>query len=252
VVDALNKRVHELRATTIIMYQTDVKSKIIEAANANLQYRELVEKLQQGKTPQKMDIYKLGVDGILLHKNKIFVPDFQDLKRIILHEMHNVPYVGHPGYRKTVAVVKSQYFWLGMKREIEKYITRCMECQKVKEEHRHPTGFLQPLTIPEWKWEVVTMDFIMGLPRKEKLHDSIMVVVDKLTKSAHFIPLKATHKATNVVDIFMKEVAQLHKIPKKIVSNRDPKFTSNFWKGLFKGFITNLNFSIAYHPKSDG
>jgi hypothetical protein len=112
-----------------------------------------------------MDIYKLGVDGILLHKNIIFVPNVQDLKRIILHEMHNVPYAGHPGYQKTVAAVKSQYFWPGMKREIAIYIARCMECQKVKAKHRHLTGLLQPLPIPEWKWEVVTMDFITRFPR---------------------------------------------------------------------------------------
>jgi hypothetical protein len=75
-----------------------------------------------------------------------------------------------------------------------------------------------------------------------------MVVVDKLTKDAHFIPLKTTHKVTNVVDIYMREVERLHGIPKTIVSDRDPKFTSMFWKGLFKGFRMNLNFSIAYHP----
>ena len=84
------------------------------------------------------------------------------------------------------------------------------------------------------------------------MHDSIMVVVDKITKDAHFIPLETTHKATDVVDIFMKEVTRLHKIPKTIVSDRDLKFTSNFWIGLFKGFRTNLNFSIDYHPESDG
>jgi hypothetical protein len=139
-----------------------------------------------------------------------------------------------------------------MKREIAEYIAICMECQKVKDEHRHPTGLLQPLPIPEWKWEVVTMDFIIGLPRNNKQHDSIMVVVDKLTKVAHFIPLKNTHKATNFVDIYMKEVTRLHGIPKIIVFDRDPKFTSKFWKGLFKGFGMNLNFSTTYHPKSDG
>jgi hypothetical protein len=127
-----------------------------------------------------------------------------------------------------------------------------MECQKVKAKHRHPAGLLQPLPIPEWKWEVVTMDFITRLPRTSKQHDSIMVVVDKLTKDAHFIPLKTTQNATNVVDIFLKEVARLHKIPNTIVSDRDPKFTSNFWKGMFKGFRTNLNFSTAYHPESNG
>jgi hypothetical protein len=93
---------------------------------------------------------------------------------------------------------------------------------------------LQPLPIPEWMWEVVTMDFITGFPRKGKMHDSIMVVVDNITKDAHFIPLKTTHKEVDVVDIFMKELARLHEIPKTIMSDRDPKFTSNFWKGLFK------------------
>jgi hypothetical protein len=127
-----------------------------------------------------------------------------------------------------------------------------MECQKVKAENRHPTGLLQPLPIPEWKLEVVTMDFITGLPRTCKMHDSIMVVVDNLTKATHFIPLKTNHKATDVADIFMKEVARLHGIPKIIVSDRDLKFTSNLWKGLFKGFRTNLNFSTTYHPEFDG
>jgi hypothetical protein len=96
------------------------------------------------------------------------------------------------------------------------------------------------------------MDFITGLPRKNKQHDSIMVVVDKLTKAAHFIPLKTTHKEANDVDIYMKEVTRLHGIPKTILFDRDPKFTSNFWRGLFKGFRTNLNFSTTYHPVSDG
>jgi hypothetical protein len=85
-----------------------------------------------------------------------------------------------------------------MKKEIVEYIVKCMECQKVKAKHRHPTGLLQPLPILEWKFEVVTMDFIIGLPRTGKQHDSIMVVVDKLTKAAHFIPLKATHKEIDV------------------------------------------------------
>jgi hypothetical protein len=111
---------------------------------------------------------------------------------------------------------------------------------------------LQPLPIPEWKWEVVTMDFITGLPIIGKQHDSIMLVVDKLTKFAHFIPLKITHKATYFADIFIKEVARLHGITKTIVSDRVPKFTSNFWKGLLKGFRTNLNFSTTYHPELDG
>jgi hypothetical protein len=99
---------------------------------------------------------------------------------MILREMHNVPYVWNPGYQKTIAVVKSQYSWLGMKKEVVDFISKCLECQKVKAEHRHPVLLLQPLPIPEWKWEVLTMDFITKLPRTIKQHDYIMVVVDSL------------------------------------------------------------------------
>jgi hypothetical protein len=132
------------------------------------------------------------------------------------------------------------------------FIARCLECQKVKVKHIHPTGLLQPLPIPEGKWEVVTMDLITKLPRIAKQHDSITVVVDKLTKVSHFIPMKSMHKAPDITDIYMREVSKLHGVPKTIVSDRDSKFTLNFWKGLFKGFGTSLNFNTTYHPELDG
>jgi hypothetical protein len=166
VADALNRRVHELHSTTISMYQTDLKGKISEATKVDLQYMELVTKLQQGKMQQKVEDYELGNDGILLYMNIIYVPNSHELRGTFLKEMHNVPYAGHLGYQKTVAAIKSQYYWLGMKKEIAEYIDKCLEYQKVKVEHRHPTGLLQPLPIPEWKWEVVTMDFITKFPVK--------------------------------------------------------------------------------------
>ena len=98
----------------------------------------------------------------------------------------------------------------------------------------------------------MTIDFITKFTRTTRQHDSIMVVTDKLMKASHFIPVKTTHKATNIVDIYMKEITRLHGIPKAIVSDKDSKFTSNFWKGLFKEFGTNLNFSKTYHPQIDG
>jgi hypothetical protein len=252
VVDALSRRVHELNFTSIIMYQSDLKPIILEAAKLDLQYKELVRKLQQGNLQQKIEEYKLDNDEILRYRGIIYVPNSQELKNMILKEMNNVPYVGHPGYQKTIVAIKSQYYWLDMKKEVVDFIARCLECQKVKAEHRHPAGLLQPLPIPEWKWEVVTMDFITKLPRTNKQHDSIMVVMDTLTKSAHFIPVKFTHREANIVDVYMKEIAKLHGITKTIVSDRDPNFTSKFWKGLFNGFGTNLNFSTTYHPELDG
>jgi hypothetical protein len=122
----------------------------------------------------------------------------------------------------------------------------------IKYDHRNPPGLLQVLPIPEWKWESVSIDFITKLARTSMKNDSIMVVVDKLTKVSHFIPMKITHKETNVVDICMREVTRLHGIPKRIVSGRDPMCTSNFWRGLFKGFRRNMNINTTYHPKSDG
>jgi hypothetical protein len=168
VADALSKKVHELYATAISMYQTEMRDRILEAANVDLQYKNLVAKLQQCERPQTKEIYTLGTDDLLLYKNRVYVPNVRELKLAILKEMHNVTYVGHPGYQTTVAAVKRHYFWLGLKKEITEYITRCMECQKVKAEHRHPGRLLQPLPIPKWKWDVVTMYFITGLPRTSK------------------------------------------------------------------------------------
>jgi hypothetical protein len=148
--------------------------------------------------------------------------------------MHNVPYDGHPGHQKTIAAIKNQYYWSGMKREVADFISRCLECQKVKAENRHPSGILQPLAILEWKWEGVTMNFITKFPRKTKQHDSIMVVVDKLTKAAHFILLKLTHKEANITDIYMREISRLHGVPKKLCFTKIPNLHQIFGKDYSK------------------
>ena len=121
----------------------------------------------------------------------------------------------------------------------------------MKAEHQHPAGLLQPIPIPEWKWETITIDFITGLPKKKKSNDSIMVVVDKLSKSAHFIPVQSTYRAAQIANIFMKNIFKLHGLPKVIISDRDVKFNSAFWRTLFEGLGTQLNFSTAYHPQTD-
>jgi hypothetical protein len=139
-----------------------------------------------------------------------------------------------------------------MKKEVDNHLSRFLECQKLKTEHRHPTRLPQPLPIPEWKWEVVTIDFITNIAKTLKQHDSIMVVVDKLTNDAYFILVNTTHKEKEIVEIYMKEFSRLYGVPKVIFSDKDPKFTSNFWKGLFKRFGTNLNLITTYHLESDG
>ena len=102
-------------------------------------------------------------------------------------------------------MLRKDYFWPNMKNELAEYIAKCFECQQVKTENQHPAGLLQPLPIPSWKWEIISLDFVTGLPKNQNLNDSIMVVVDKLSKAAHFIPIKTTYKAANIDDIFLKK-----------------------------------------------
>jgi hypothetical protein len=147
------------------VYQSDLKDRILDTAKLDHKYMELGEKIQQGNLQQKVEYYKMDSDEIIKYRDIIYVRNSQALKDLILGEMHNVPYDGHPGYQKTIATIKIQYYWPGMKKEVVEFIAKCLACQKVKAEHRHPTGLLQPFPIPEWKWEVVIMDFITKLPR---------------------------------------------------------------------------------------
>ena len=112
-----------------------------------------------------------------------------------------------------------------------------MKCQQVKVEHRQPVGLLQPLPVPKWKWEVISMDFITGLPMTWRQHDSIMVVVDKLTKAAHFIPVKPMHKTDEIANIFMKEIFKLHGLPKAIISDRDASSLPIFGRGCLQIWV---------------
>jgi hypothetical protein len=130
-----------------------------------------------------------------------------------------------------------------MKREIAEYVARCDSCQRIKAEHQRPAGLLQPLQIPQWKWDEIGMDFIVGLPRTRADYDSIWVVVDRLTNAAHFIPVKTTDNNAVLAELYMSQIVCLHGIPKKIVSDRGTQFTSHFWQQLREALGTHLKFS---------
>jgi hypothetical protein len=151
-----------------------------------------------------------------------------------------------------ITTLRKLFYWPNLKGETKKYLARCQYCQQVKVEYQHPVGLLYPLPVPEWKWDTISMDFIIGLPKTQKHNDSIMVVIDKLSKSTHFILVKSTFKSINIVEIFMKEIFRLHGIPKMVISNRGVKFTSPFWKELLAGINTNLNFITSYDPQMNG
>ena len=127
-----------------------------------------------------------------------------------------------------------------------------MVCQRVKAEHQFPSGLLQPLRISKWKWESITMDFVSGLPLTPTKKDSIWVIVDRLTKCAHFVPVHTTYTLDKLVSLYIAEIVRLHGVPKSIVSDRDPQFTARFWDCLHRDLGTRLNFGTSYHPQTDG
>ncbi|KAL4014040.1 hypothetical protein IC575_026230 [Cucumis melo] len=155
----------------------------------------------------------------------------------------------HPGSTKMYQDLKRVYWWRNMKREVAEFVSRCLVCQQVKAPRQKPAGLLQPLSIPEWKWENVSMDFITGLPRTLRGFTVIWVVVDRLTKSAHFVPGKSTYTASKWAQLYMSEIVRLHGVPVSIVSDRDARFTSKFWKGLQTAMGTRLDFSLTFHPQ---
>ncbi|RVW42815.1 Transposon Ty3-G Gag-Pol polyprotein [Vitis vinifera] len=128
----------------------------------------------------------------------------------------------------------------------------CQICQQVKAEHQRPAGLLQPLPIPEWKWDNITMDFVIGLPRTRSKKNGVWMIVDRLTKSTHFLAMKTIDSMNSLAKLYIQEIVRLHGIPVSIVSDRDPKFTSQFWQSLQRTLGTQLNFSTAFHPQTDG
>jgi hypothetical protein len=200
----------------------------------------------------KYEGYQMLEEGLLTYRNRLYIPNCDDLKRFIIDELHKRPYTGHPGYQKMITSTRKQFFWPELNKCIANYQAKFLECQQVKLEHQHPAGLLHPLPIPKWKWETISMDFITGLPKLTKKNDAIMVVLEKLSKSTHFILVKSTCKAIDIANIFMEEIFRLHGMPKEIVSDQDTKFTSNFWKSLMVGFETKLLFNTSHHPQTDG
>ncbi|GJY56108.1 putative reverse transcriptase domain-containing protein [Tanacetum coccineum] len=169
-----------------------------------------------------------------------------------MHESHKSKYSIHPGSDKMYQDLKKLYWWPNMKADIATYVSKCLTCAKVKAEHQKPSGLLQQPEIPEWKWEKITMDFISGLPRTPSGYDTIWVIVDRLTKSAHFLPMKKTDSMEKLTQQYLKEIVCRHGVPVSIISDRDSRFASGFWRSLQKALGTDVNMSTAYHPETDG
>ena len=189
-------------------------------------------------------------DGFLFRANKLCIPA-SSVRLLLLQEAHGGGLMGHFGVYKTQEILAAHFFWPQMRRDVERFVARCTTCQKAKS-HLNNHGLYMPLPVPTSPWLDISMDFVLGLPRTKKGRDSIFVVVDRFSKMAHFIPCHKTDDASSVAELFFREIIRLHGVPNTIVSDRDAKFLSHFWRSLWNKLGTKLLFSTTCHPQTDG
>ena len=223
-------------------------NRVLEAQKKDEKITVVINQIGNGKETE----FTVNENGVLYYKDRVCVPDCNDLRKSILEEAHSGPFAIHPSSTKMYRDLKMSFWWSGMKRDVSEFVTECFVCQRVKAEHQVPSGLLQPIRIPEWKWDRITMDFVVGLPLTGRRHDSVWVVVDRLTKSAHFLPVRTDYSLDKLAELYIKEIVRLHGIPVSIISDLDPRFTSRFWGKLQEALGTRLNFSTTFHPQTDG
>jgi hypothetical protein len=189
--------------------------------------------------------------GILRYKGRVYIGIATDLKQRVFDSFHSSIFGGHSGARVTYHKLKHSFYWPKMKNYVAEQIAACPICQISKTEKIQYPGLLEPLKIPQKKWSEVSMDFVEGLPMS-KGKNVILVVVDRLTKYAHFLPLSHPYTVQSVADIFINNIIKLHGPPTVITTDRDTIFLSKLWKEIFAALKISLHFSTAYHPESDG
>nr|GEW66870.1 putative reverse transcriptase domain-containing protein [Tanacetum cinerariifolium] len=251
VADALSRKDRELlRVRSFVMtIHTNLPEKILEA-----QIEAMKEENVKAKNLRMLLklIFEIHSNGIRCFKGRIWLPLFGGIRDMIMHESHKSKYSIHPGSDKMYQDLKKLYWWPNMKPDIATFVSKCLTCAKVKAKHQKPFGLLQQHEIPKWKWEKIKMDFVSGLPRTPSGYDSIWVIVDRLTKSAHFLPMKKTDNIKKLAQLYLKEIVCRHGVPVSIISDRDSLFTSRFWETLQKALGTQLNLSTTYHLETDG
>ncbi|KAJ9566128.1 hypothetical protein OSB04_002094 [Centaurea solstitialis] len=239
VADALSRRSNMLVSMRVTVPGFDT---LMEQLTIDPYFSVVLQDVQSG---QNSDF--LIHDGFLFKGNQLCIPD-SSLRLQIIKELHGE---GHVGRDRTLQLVQSSYFWPTMRKEVDRFVKRCKICQVSKGTATN-AGLYLPLPVPLQPWVDISMDFVLGLPRTQRGNDSVFVVVDRFSKIVHFIPCKKTTDAVKVAQLFFREIYRLHGLPSSIMSDRDTRFLSHFWRSLWNMVNTKLNFSSAYHPQTDG
>lgn len=239
VADALSRiSSGQLLHITLINVHIDFLNNIKAAWTAYPQCAKLISELQANPASHSKYTY---VNNELRRRGKLVIGQSDDLKLLILKWLHDSPIGGHSGRDSTLHRVKSLFYWPGLAKTVHQYIRNCSICQQFKFDNSASPGLLQPLPIPNSVWESISMDFIEGLPPSHGKH-TILVVIDKFSKYAHFLPLSHPFTAISVAQLYMDHVFKLHGNPTSIISDRDPIFLSEIWQEVFKVQGVDLNF----------
>jgi hypothetical protein len=233
---------------TNLKLESILLQRIIDAQRVDKGMKYIHEKIEVSKA----NCFRKDDQGIIWFKDCIVVPKDAEVRQQILDEAHLSRYSIHPGSTKMYQDLNQHYWWTKMKIEITRYVARCDTCRCVKAIHMKAARPLQSLSIPTWKWEDISKDFIVGLSRTAKGFNSIWVIIDRLTKIAHFLPVKTYYPVITYAQIYIARVLNLHGVPKTIVLDQGPQFVSKFWEELHKSLGTKLLDSSAYHPQTSG
>lgn len=236
----------QLAATTLDTFDNELIAQIREAQAKDLG----VQKIRDRTTMPRQ--YSLE-DNLLTYNKLIFIPENKALRLRIVEMLHDDRTAGHPGQQRTLELVSRNFFWPGMKRTINQFVASCQICTLGKSDRNKPTGLLQPLPVPDEPWDSISMDFITKLPASgSQAYDSIFVVVDRLTKMTHCIPCHESITAEQTAQLFINQIFRLHGLPLDIVSDRDPRFVSQFWNRVMQLLGIKKNLSTSGHPQTDG
>src|SRR3954469_16966751 len=247
----------DLQLNSVFRIVNDFKAHVKDSITKDPNFKDILATLRNLPVSKPipsslMAHYSLDQEGNLYYDQECLCISQGELCTQILHDHYDMPIAGHQGIECTHANIHRLFYWPRMNNDVRQYVKSCDSCQCIKASQQVPGGLLQPLPIPTRPWEQVSMDFIVQLPKTKAGFDAIVVFVDTFSKMTHFAPTKTTTSAPDTACIFFDHVFRLHGLPKSIVSDRDAKFTSKFWKTLFQTMGTKLAMSTAFHPQTDG
>ena len=251
---------HELLATISVVEDTQLEKRIKSAYATDSCAQEVLKKTSSFRTSQdelaeRQESMTIDQQGLLRFKGLVYIPS--GIRREFVREQHSLPAHGHQGIARTFDRLARDYYFPGMRKQVETVVSECDLCSKSKTSRHAPYGLLQPPPVPQKAWKSIAFDFIVKLPASKEpmtkvAYDSIWVVTDRLTKYGYFVPYKESSDATDLAYIFLKIVVSQHGLPDEIISDRDKLFTSKFWKSLMAQLGANHKLSTAFHPQTDG